>query len=180
MEDPKLPKLFPKAELRPKKNKWGKGKTRYTMEDSLMYFNSHYGTSICFDEETIDLTGVTKGIGFYLARDISRIKFPNCKKLLLTIPLVQVKELKPRMPNLTYFGLIGSGIGRFYLCYHFFKTLEELDLTGNEISKADSLISAKNLPNLKIIHLNGNPICFNTDEKKKLEESLNKINILYN
>ena len=41
-------------------------------------------------------------------------------------------------------------------------------------------MGVKNLPNLKTLQLSGNPICYNNEEKKKLEESLNKVNILYN
>ena len=172
---PKLPKLTPK----PNHFKYGKKKTIYTQEDSLMNFNAHYGTSLCLDEEMIDLTGLTKNVGYYLAKDLSRIKFDKCKKLLITLPLVQLKELTPKMPNLTYFGLIGCGFGRFFLKYHFFKTIEELDLTGNDISKADSVLGVKNLTNLKILNLAGNPICYNEEEKTKLQNGLNNVKVVY-
>ena len=174
-KEPKLPKLFPKANLKPRNG--NRRRSLYTQEDSLMCFNTHYKTSICLDEQEIDLTNVQAG--YYLARDVSRIKFTECKKLLLNIPLVQLKDLTPKMPNLTYLGLIGCGFGRFYLKYHFFKTLEELDLTGNDFSKAESIIPAKNLPNLKKIHLTGNPICYDKTEQEKLNNLLNNIEVIY-
>lgn len=175
-EEPKLPKLYPKKE---NSSKNGKRKSIYTQLDSLNYFNSHYGTSICLDEEEIDLTSIPKGPGYYLAKDLSRLKFEKCTKLLLSIPLVQLKELMPRMPNLRYLGLIGCNFGRFFLKYHFFKNLEELDLTGNDFSKAESIKPAKNLTNLKILHLSGNPICYNEDEKTLLQDHLKGIKIIY-
>lgn len=178
MEDksPKLPKLFPKAELRPKN---GNRRKIYTQEDSLMYFNSHYGTSICMDEKEVDLTSIPKGPGYYLARDVSRLKLNECTKLLLNIPIVQLKDLMPKMPKLTYLGLIGCNFGRFFLKYHFFKTVEELDLTGNDFSKLESIKPAKNLINLKVLHLTGNPICYKEDEKKALEEYFKNVKIIY-
>ena len=155
MEEPKLPKLYPKDEKT--KKKW-KPKV-YTQNESLNKFNKNCMMTFAFDEKEIDLTNLETGPGKYLARDLSRIRFDECEKLVMSMPTKYVKDLYPRMPKLKYFGLVYGDMLRFFLRTHAFQNVETLDLTGNEISKADSISGAKRLPKLKTLILIDNPIC---------------------
>ena len=178
-EKPNLPKLFPKAELRPKKKKLYK-KKEYTQDETLRIFNRNYKKSLCFDDRIIDLTDVSPNDCQYITRDLSRIKFDNCEKLIMSFPFCYIKELMPIMPNLKYLGLVLCGIGRFFLHWRCFKTIETLDLTANEISKASSLLGVKHLVNLKTLILANNPICQDKQEREELLNSLNNIDIQLN
>lgn len=178
-EKPNLPKLLPKAELRPKKKKPYKKKV-YTQEETLRNFNKNYNTSLCFDDKTIDLTAIPPNWCEFVTRDISRIKFEECIKLLMTVPYNKLRDFMPQMPNLKYLGLIMCDIGTLYLRWHAFRTVEILDLTGNDIHKAKSLLGVKHLPNLNTLIIAGNPICYDKQEREELINSLNNISIQFN
>ena len=179
-EEKPLPKLFPKAELRPRKKKKPYVKKEFTQEETLRNFNKNYQTSLCFDDKEIDLSDIPPQNCNYITSDLSYLKFNECTKLVMSFPFQRIKDLMPKMPNLKHLGLVMCGISRFYLHYRAFKSIETLDLTGNEISKADSLMGVKHLPNLKDLVIACNPICQDKAEKDKLLNSLNNINIIFN
>lgn len=157
-----------------------KKKKTYSQDESLEHFNRHYGVTFCFDEESIDLTNIPKGAGLYLIRDLNRIKFENCTKLYMSIPLSDAKNLMPMMPNLKTLGLVYNTINRLFLRTQYFKNVEELDLTGNEITRLDSIKFLKNLPSLKTINLSANPVCSISDEKTAIVEYFKPIDIIFN
>lgn len=165
---------FPKAELTTRKKVVNR-----TQEWYLNQFYDKYGVRLVSDEEEIDLTAPPKGNGLFIAKDISAITFNKCNKLTMSIPMNQIKELVPKMPELTYLGLIFCKLGRFFLRWHAFKNLEILDLTGNDINKAESAFGVKNLPNLKTLILSENPVCRNLEERAKLKDHLNNIEIIF-
>lgn len=153
--------------------------SNWTIDESLQKFNEHYGTAYCFDEKEIDLTAPPNGVGFYLARDLNRLRFNECEKLVLNLPFEQIKYLSPKMPALRHLGLVYGDMSRVFLRLHAFKNIEELDLTGNEISKASSAIIVKKLPKLKKLIMTLNPICQDEEEKKKLKEELAHIEVVF-
>lgn len=153
--------------------------SNWTIEESLEKFNEHYGTDYCFDEKEIDITSPPNGVGLYLARDINRIKFNECTKLMVSLPFDQVKYLCPKMPSLKTLGIVYGDMSRVFLRIHAFKNIEELDLTGNEISKAASVLIVKKLPKLKKLILTLNPICQDEEEKNKVKESLAPIEVIF-
>lgn len=167
-----------------KKNKHAKTKPKKTRglltpEEMLDEFYDKYGIRLCFDEKEIDLTVPPRGIGLFIAKDISKMTFNQCTKLTMSIPMKQIKDLMPKMPELTYLGLIFCGLGRFFLRWHAFQNLETFDLTGNDISKVTSVVCVRNLPKLKTLILSENPIADNEEEKEKLAKELPNINIIY-
>lgn len=164
--------------------KQGKAKKKaftssWTIDESLQKFNEHYGTSYCFDEKEIDLTSPPNGVGFYLARDLNRLKFNDCEKLVLNLPFDQIKCLSPKMPALKHLGLVYGDMSRVFLRLHAFKNIEELDLTGNNISKAGSVLITKKLAHLKKLILTLNPICQDEEEMKKAKEELAPIEVIF-
>lgn len=167
-----------------KKDKHAKTKPKQarrllTPEEMLDEFYKKYGVRLCFDETEIDLTAPPLGNGLFIAKDISKMTFNQCTKLTMSIPMKQIKDLMPKMPELTYLGLIFCGLGRFFLRWHAFQNLETFDLTGNDISKVTSVVCVRNLPKLKTLILSENPIADNEEEKEKLAKELPNINIIY-
>ena len=167
--------------MKKKKQEKPKPKTKrlLTPEEMLAEFYKKYGIRLCFDETEIDLTAPPLGNGLYIAKDISKMTFNQCTKLVMSIPMKQIKDLMPKMPELTYLGLIFCGLGRFFLRWHAFQKLETLDLTGNDISKASSAVCVKSLPSLKTLILSENPIVNDESEQAKLHEQLPDLNIIY-
>lgn len=147
---------------------------------SLGILNQNHGFSICFDDESIDVTNSKVGPGLYLARDISRLTFPLCKKLVLSIPNFQLKELRPKMPKLETLGIIHGTMRKLYLPYAYLKDIKELDLTDNEFECAEDLSQLKAFKNLTTLILKENPIAYNATERIKLDTMLPDIKIEYN
>lgn len=162
-----------------KQTKKKKERKRLTIETSLGILNRNHGFSFCFDDIEIDATTSQTGPGLYLARDISRIRFPLCKKLILSIPNFQLKELRPKMPKLETLAIIHGSMRKLYLPYAYLKDIKELDLTDNEFELADNLSQLKGFKNLTSLILKDNPIVNNPIERDKLDTMLPNVKIEY-
>lgn len=178
-DTPELPKLFPKAQITTKKKKKLYKKKEYTQEETLRNFNKNYNKAFAFDEKIIDLTDVPPSWCQFITSDLSYIKFEHCTKLLMSFPFKCIRDLMPKMPKLNYLGLILCGISRLYLRWHSFQTIETLELTGNDIHKAESVLGVRHLPNLKTLILTSNPICYDKEEREHLVNELSNINIIF-
>lgn len=156
-----------------------KPKKKYTQQDSLENFNRHYGFCFCFDEKEIDTCAAQQGAGLYIARDLSRISFPVCETLTMSIPNFQLKDLRPKMPLLKTLRIIHGTMRKLYLPLAPLKMIETLDLTDNDFELADNLYYAKTFPNLKKLIVAENPIAANANEKAKLDAYLVPITVIY-
>lgn len=163
----------------PKFTKKKKDRKKIPVEASLGILNHNHGFSICFDDIEIDTTTSQTGPGLYLTRDISRITFPLCKKLVLSIPNFQLKELRPKMPKLETLAIIHGTMRKLYLPYAYLRDIKELDLSDNEFELADNLSQLKNFKNLTSLVLKDNPIANNTTERTKLDSMLPNVKIEY-
>ena len=155
-------KFIPKNKM-PKKNKLNRPEWK-AIED----LNRNYGVTIAKDDEIIDISNPIHGPGNYLAADVSRIEFPNCRKLSLCLPGWQQKLLIPQMPNLTTLELVQSSIKRLYLHRNCYPNLTTLNLWGNQIYSADCLDVLMGMNQIVNVNLEDNPIVMNEEEKEKL------------
>lgn len=130
--------------------------------------NRHYGVTIVKDDEVIDLSNPRDGPGNYIAADISRPVFPNCRKLSLCLPGWQQKFLFPQMPELTTLELVQSTIKKLYLHKSCYPNLTTLNLWGNQIYDAACLDYLKEMPQLINVGLADNPIAHDSAEREKL------------
>ena len=145
-----------------------KRKKIYTPEQTLNFFNSHYDSSVCWDDESITVDGGTKGPGKFIAKDISRLTLPRCRELVIRIPQSQLRFFRPKMPALERLRINESGIEYINLPKAIFNGLTEINLDGNRIKSAEAIAPLKELASLQKLSLIGNPIANNEQEKMKL------------
>lgn len=153
-------------------------RTRTPIE-SLERLNSYYGTAIAFDDKEIDLTKHRKSI-VYLKQDMNRLTFEKCEKLTIILPVKDLSYFKPKMPVLKHLRFVSGIIKYINLNPRFYTTLETLDLSNNEITKAKDIESLRGLKKLNTLYLINNPIANNEEEKEELQYRLPDVKIIYN
>lgn len=155
-----------------------KKKKVYTPDQTLNYFNVHYGSSVCWDDERVIVDGGVKGPGLFIAKDISRLNLPRCRELIVRIPQTQLRFFRPQMPMLERLSINESGLKYVNLPKAIFGGVIELNLDGNSIANADALGPLRELHSLEKISLLGNPITSNEEEKVKLKDLFPTISII--
>lgn len=163
-----------------RKNKtYKKPKLNKPEEKALEDIKKNYGVTVVKDDEEIDLSNPIKGPGRYIAVDISRPVFPNCRKLSLCLPGWQQKQLLPQMPKLRILELVQSTIKKLYLHKGCYPNLSILNLWGNQIYNAECLSILKDFNGIVKVGLADNPIADNMSERAKLEAMFPSIHFIY-
>lgn len=149
-------------------------------DEELKEFNRKYNLALKRNDEEIDLREAKNIFRKEFVEDLSLIEFIIAKKIIFPEKKVDLNAFKPKMPCLIEIVAKKCQIKQLELDTNFFPSLRRLDLTGNKIEELIDIRNLANLPKLKKIWLNENPI-EQTREIYKTENSFrrNKIEIMY-
>lgn len=154
----------------------------WALDPEFKEFNKKYNMALVSGTFQIDFNKATSAGKYDFLSDISKLRFPFCK--LLILPEVQFKSnlnlFEPNMPKLVHLVAKNCYLKEVDLKVDSFPYLKELNIDDNLIEKYDNIKNLINIESLKIVTIFGNPI-EKTDEIYKAEKAFGmNIDLRYN
>lgn len=149
----------------------------YAISEKLFDFNAKYNTSLLDNNEILDLREAKWSNTEEFFKDLNKINFEFCKTIKFG-KRVTLSEFKPDMPNLEVIEAKECHLKEIDLDPKYFQKLRRIHIDNNEIATYESIKNLKNLPNLKVIDVHGNPI-ERCGELWKLDKNMENVEIRY-
>ena len=154
----------------------------WALDPEFKEFNKKYNMALVSGTFQIDFNKATSVSKYDFLSDISKLRFPFCK--LLVLPEIQFKSnlnlFEPNMPKLVHLIAKNCYLKEVDLKVDSFPYLKELNIDDNLIEKYDNIKNLINIESLKIVTIFGNPI-EKTDEIYKAEKAFGmNIDLRYN
>lgn len=132
----------------------------WALDPEFKEFNKKYNMALVSGTFQIDFNKATSTTKEDFLSDISKLRFPFCK--LLILPEVQFKSnlnlFEPNMPKLVHLVAKNCYLKEVDLKVDSFPYLKELNIDDNLIEKYDNIKNLINIESLKIVTIFGNPI----------------------
>lgn len=149
----------------------------YAISEKLFDFNAKYNTNILDNDEVLDLREAKWPNTEDFFKDLNKINFEFCKTIKFG-KRITLSEFKPDMPNLEVIEAKDCHLKEIDLDPKYFQKLRRIHIDDNEIATYDSIKNLRNLPNLKVIDVHGNPI-ERCGELWKLDKNMENVEIRY-